>query len=164
MTEPVEITINNRIYHFEIDPRETLIDVVRERARLTGPHIGCRTASCGACTVTLDGLTVKSCCIPAGDADGRRVFTVEASAGPQELDDVQAAFAEVQGMQCGFCTPGMIMSVRQLLADNPMPNDEQIREGIAGNLCRCTGYVNILKAVAVVRDARQEARGAEPIV
>jgi len=162
MSEHLKITINRQLHEFDIDPRETLIDVIRERARLTGPHVGCRTASCGACTVALDGITVKSCCVPAGDADGRDVTTVESAAAPQELDDVQTAFAEVQGMQCGFCTPGMIMSVRQLLAENPVATPEEIRSGIAGNLCRCTGYVNILKAIISVRDARLAVSASLP--
>jgi carbon-monoxide dehydrogenase small subunit len=158
----IRVTINGEPYDLQIDPRETLIDVIRDRARLTGPHVGCRTASCGACTISLDGLTVKSCCVPAGDADGRSVSTIEDAEEPQQLDDIQRAFSEVQGMQCGFCTPGMIMSVRQLLRTNPDPDDEQIKVGIAGNICRCTGYVNILKAVRAVRDARLDRQATEP--
>jgi carbon-monoxide dehydrogenase small subunit len=158
----IRVTINGEPYDLQIDPRETLIDVIRDRARLTGPHVGCRTASCGACTISLDGLTVKSCCVPAGDADGRSVSTIEDAEKPQQLDDIQRAFSEVQGMQCGFCTPGMIMSVRQLLRTNPDPDDEQIKVGIAGNICRCTGYVNILKAVRAVRDARLDRQATEP--
>jgi carbon-monoxide dehydrogenase small subunit len=158
----IRVTINGEPYDLQIDPRETLIDVIRDRARLTGPHVGCRTASCGACTISLDGLTVKSCCVPAGDADGRSVSTIEDAEKPHQLDDIQRAFSEVQGMQCGFCTPGMIMSVRQLLRTNPDPDDEQIKVGIAGNICRCTGYVNILKAVRAVRDARLDRQATEP--
>lgn len=162
MDSRIRVTINGEPYDLQIDPRETLIDVIRDRARLTGPHVGCRTASCGACTISLDGLTVKSCCVPAGDADGRSVSTIEDAEEPQQLDDIQRAFSEVQGMQCGFCTPGMIMSVRQLLRTNPDPDDEQIKVGIAGNICRCTGYVNILKAVRAVRDARLDRQATEP--
>lgn len=155
------ITINDDATEMTIDPRETLADVLRERARLTGTHIGCRTASCGACTVDLDGLTVKSCCVLAAEANGRSVRTLDVEQTQPNLDDVQTAFVECQAMQCGYCTPGMIMSARHLLRVNPQPNDAEIRRGIAGNLCRCTGYVNIVKAIERVRDTRLSAAGSE---
>ncbi|MCS5723219.1 (2Fe-2S)-binding protein [Herbiconiux sp. CPCC 203407] len=150
----IELTLNGRPRRLAVDPRESLVDALRERARLTGAHVGCRTASCGACTVELDGNTVKSCCVLAAEADGRAVRTVENGAEPGELDDVQVAFAEAQGMQCGYCTPGMVVSVRNLLDRIADPDDDEITRGLAGNLCRCTGYVNILKAVRLVRDRR----------
>lgn len=150
----IELTLNGRPRRLSVDPRESLVDALRERARLTGAHVGCRTASCGACTVELDGSTVKSCCVLAAEADGRAVRTVENGAEPGELDDVQVAFAQAQGMQCGYCTPGMVVSVRNLLDRIADPDDDEIKRGLAGNLCRCTGYVNILKAVRLVRDRR----------
>jgi carbon-monoxide dehydrogenase small subunit len=150
----IVFTVNGRARQLAVDPRETLVDTLRERVRLTGAHIGCRTASCGACTVELDGSTVKSCCVLAAEVDGRTVRTVEDGSEPGELDDVQVAFAEVQGMQCGYCTPGMVVSTRNLLDRIPDPDDDEIKVGLAGNLCRCTGYVNILKAVRRVRDHR----------
>ncbi|GAA1021720.1 (2Fe-2S)-binding protein [Acrocarpospora pleiomorpha] len=150
----ISVEVNGEVVTWDVDPRETLVDAIRERARLTGTHVGCRSASCGACTLSLDGLTVKSCCLLAAEADGRTVRTVEDGRTPPEVDDIQEAFIAAQGMQCGYCTPGMVMSVRHLLAQNPDPSDDEIRRGLAGNLCRCTGYVNILKAVRAVRDAR----------
>ncbi|GAA0974787.1 (2Fe-2S)-binding protein [Acrocarpospora macrocephala] len=150
----ISVEVNGEVVTWDVDPRETLIDAIRERARLTGAHVGCRSASCGACTLSLDGLTVKSCCLLAAEADGRTIRTVEDGRTPPEVDDIQEAFIAAQGMQCGYCTPGMVMSVRHLLAQNPDPSDDEIRRGLAGNLCRCTGYVNILKAVRAVRDAR----------
>ena len=160
MTVPIDTTINGRRRALAVDHRSPLVDVLREQLGLTGTHVGCRTASCGACTVLLDGNTVKSCCVLAPEADGRDVRTIEGdpagggNAASGELDDVQQAFVELQALQCGFCTPGMVLSVRTLLAANPTPSREEVKAGIAGNLCRCTGYVAILRAIDRVVELR----------
>ncbi|MCQ8836299.1 (2Fe-2S)-binding protein [Streptomyces malaysiensis] len=164
MSVPISTIVNGQSIDLAVDPRSTLVDLLREQLGLTGTHVGCRTASCGACTVVLDGNTVKSCCVLAAEADGRSVQTIEGHvdgerrARPGELDDVQEAFVQVQGMQCGFCTPGMVLSVRALLAANPDPTDQEAKAAIAGNLCRCTGYVNILRAIRRVADERAHAK------
>jgi carbon-monoxide dehydrogenase small subunit len=125
-----------------------LADMLRDELRLTGTHIGCGTGSCGACTVMLDGQTVKSCCILAADVDGQTIKTIEGlSSGARELHPIQEAFVEHQGLQCGYCTPGMVLSSLQLLNENPKPTDDEIRHAIAGNLCRCTGYQFIVKSI-----------------
>ncbi len=133
--------VNDRQYDNEIDTRTTLVDYLREHLGFTSVHVGCRTGNCGACTVVLNGATVKSCCIPAADTDGAEIMTVEAlSSGPEDLHPVQQAFVEKQGLQCGFCTPGMVLSTLQLLKEIPDPTPAEIRRAISGNLCRCTGY------------------------
>jgi carbon-monoxide dehydrogenase small subunit len=133
--------VNDRQYDNEIDTRTTLVDYLREHLGFTSVHVGCRTGNCGACTVVLDGATVKSCCILAADTDGAEIMTVEAlSSGPEDLHPVQQAFVEKQGLQCGFCTPGMVLSTLQLLKEIPDPTPAEIRRAISGNLCRCTGY------------------------
>jgi carbon-monoxide dehydrogenase small subunit len=147
MKRKISLVINGRRYADEVEPRLLLIHYLREVAGLTGPHIGCETSICGACTVMLDGRAVKSCTLFAVQADGREIATIEGLATDGKLDPVQEAFWNEHGLQCGFCTPGMIMAVKQLLADNPAPTDEQIRHGIDGNLCRCTGYQHIVNAV-----------------
>ena len=124
-----------------------LIHYLREVVGLTGPHIGCETSTCGACTVQLDGKAVKSCTMFAVQADARQVLTIEGLAANGALDPLQEAFWNEHGLQCGFCTPGMIMTAKQLLADNPSPTEEEIRKGLEGNLCRCTGYQHIVNAV-----------------
>ena len=124
-----------------------LIHYLREVVGLTGPHIGCETSTCGACTVQLDGKAVKSCTMFAVQADARQVLTIEGLAANGALDPLQEAFWNEHGLQCGFCTPGMIMAAKQLLADNPSPTEEEIRKGLEGNLCRCTGYQHIVNAV-----------------
>jgi carbon-monoxide dehydrogenase small subunit len=147
MTRKIALTINGRAYSDEVEPRLLLIHYLREVAGLTGPHIGCETSICGACTVMLDGRAVKACTMFAVQADGRSLTTIEGLATDGKLDPVQEAFWNEHGLQCGFCTPGMIMAVKQLLADHPQPTDSEIREGLEGNLCRCTGYQHIVNAV-----------------
>ena len=147
MKRKISLSINGKTYHDEVEPRLLLIHYLREVAGLTGPHIGCETSTCGACTVSLDGKAIKSCTLFAIQADGRKVVTIEGLAADGKLDPVQEAFWNEHGLQCGFCTPGMIMTVKQLLADNPSPTEEEIRKGIEGNVCRCTGYQHIVNAV-----------------
>jgi aerobic carbon-monoxide dehydrogenase small subunit len=144
----IELTVNGRVRRATVEPRLTLADFLRERLQLTGTHLGCEHGVCGACTVLLDGDAVRSCLVFAVQADGGEVTTVEDMAGPDgALSPVQAAFREHHGLQCGFCTPGFITSVTAFLRDNPEPTDDQIRDALSGNLCRCTGYQGILKAV-----------------
>ena len=147
MKKKISLTINGKLYHDEVEPRLLLIHYLREVAGLTGPHIGCETSICGACTVALDGKAVKSCSMFAVQADGRDVLTIEGLASNGHLHPVQEAFWSEHGLQCGFCTPGMIMASKQLLERNPAPSDAEIRHGLEGNLCRCTGYQHIVKAV-----------------
>jgi aerobic carbon-monoxide dehydrogenase small subunit len=144
----VEMTINGREVAADIEPRLLLIHFLRENQNLTGPHIGCDTSHCGACTVDLAGKSVKSCTIFAVQAQGCDITTIEGMAAADgSLHALQEAFREMHGLQCGFCTPGMIMRAHRLLQENPDPSEEEIRFGIAGNLCRCTGYQNIVKAI-----------------
>ena len=145
----IEITVNGQVRRATVQPRLTLADFLRERLQLTGTHLGCEHGVCGACTILLDGEAVRSCLIFAVQADGADITTVEGIADAQDgtLSPVQAAFREHHGLQCGFCTPGFITSVTAFLHDNPDPTDEQIRDALSGNLCRCTGYQGILKAV-----------------
>lgn len=157
MKQRVTVTVNARVRELLVDTRMVLADMLREELRLTGTHIGCGTGSCGACTVVLNGVTAKSCCVLAVDTDGDAVETIESlSTGPDDIHLVQEAFIEKHGLQCGFCTPGMILSARQLLADNPDPSDAEIRHAIVGNLCRCTGYVNVVTAVRAAAEAMSE--------
>ncbi len=150
----VEVTVNGRPRRATVEPRLTLADFLRERLQLTGTHLGCEHGACGACTILLDGAAVRSCLIFAVQADGAEVTTVEGiAAADGTLSAVQAAFREHHGLQCGFCTPGFIISVTAFLRDNPDPTDEQIRDGLSGNLCRCTGYQGILKAVRCAAQA-----------
>jgi carbon-monoxide dehydrogenase small subunit len=144
---PVEIEINGRVYRDAVDPRLLLVEFVRELARLTGTHVGCDTSYCGACTLLLDGRAVKSCTLLAVQADGGKVETVEGLARADGLHPLQSAFARNHALQCGFCTPGFLMSAMQLLSENPDPDDAEIRQALAGNTCRCTGYINIIAAV-----------------
>lgn len=145
---PVQLTVNGKKYSLEVDPRLLLVDLIREELRLTGTHIGCLTGNCGACTVRINGDTVKSCTILAADADGADILTIEGlSKGAQELHPIQEAFVQNQGLQCGYCTPGMILSAMQLLEENKDPTEEEIRASIVGNLCRCTGYHFIIKSI-----------------
>ena len=147
MKRKTSLTINGKSRADEVEPRLLLIHYLREVAGLTGPHIGCETSTCGACTVLLDGKAVKSCAVFTVQVDGRQVTTIEGLATNGKLDPVQEAFWNEHGLQCGFCTPGMILTVKQLLADNPSPTEEEIRKGIEGNVCRCTGYQHIVNAV-----------------
>lgn len=144
----LEVTVNDQLYRREIDTRMTLVEFIREELGLTGTHVGCGTGNCGACTVRLGGKTVKSCSILAADTHGHVVETIESlSTGWNDLHDIQRAFVEAHGLQCGFCTPGMVLSTLQLLEDNPEPTEDDIKKGLAGNLCRCTGYKLILESV-----------------
>lgn len=144
----VKMTVNGKEVEGLAEPRTLLIHFLREELSLTGPHIGCDTSHCGACTVDMNGMSVKSCTIFVAQADGAAVTTIEGIANPDgSLHVIQAAFAEHHGLQCGFCTPGMITRAYRLLQENPTPTEEEIRYGISGNLCRCTGYQNIVKAI-----------------
>jgi carbon-monoxide dehydrogenase small subunit len=155
-TRAVTFTVNGVARTLEVEPRALLVSALREGLGLTGTHVGCDTSGCGACTVLLDGVSVKSCTMFAVQAGGRAIVTIEGLADGERLHPVQAAFHTQHGLQCGFCTPGMILSAVDLLVRTPDPSDEEIREGIAGNICRCTGYENILRAVHV---AAAELRG-----
>ena len=159
MKKSIEVTVNGKSHQVEVDTRMVLADLLREHLRLTGTHIGCGTGSCGACTVMLDERTVKSCSVLAADADGRSVTTVEGlSTSAQALHPVQEAMVENQGLQCGYCTPGMVLSVIELLRKNPDPTEDEIRHGIAGNLCRCTGYHFVVTSIqAAAKSMRKEA-------
>ncbi|MFW6197540.1 MAG: (2Fe-2S)-binding protein [Myxococcota bacterium] len=143
----VEITVNGRATRDEVEPRLLLVHYLRENLGLTGTHVGCDTSQCGACTVLLDGKSAKSCTVFAVQANGGEVATVEGVARDGQLHPVQEGFWEEHGLQCGYCTPGMIMSAIDLLNENPRPSEEEIRKGIDGNLCRCTGYQHIVNAV-----------------
>src|SRR5712692_6718268 len=147
MTRTIHLTINGKKRTDSVEPRLLLIHYLRDVAGLTGPHIGCETSICGACTVNVDGKAVKSCAMFAVQADGREVLTIEGLASNGHLHPVQEAFWNEHGLQCGFCTPGMIMTATQLLSDNPNLSREEIRHGLEGNLCRCTGYMHIVNAV-----------------
>jgi carbon-monoxide dehydrogenase small subunit len=146
-TVPVRLTVNGQQHEVQVEPRLLLVHLLRDTLGLTGTHVGCDTTNCGACTVHLDGEAVKSCTVFAVQADGSEVTTIEGIAPEGSLHPMQKAFHEMHGLQCGFCTPGMIMASIDLVNDNPSPSEDEIREGIEGNLCRCTGYQNIVRAV-----------------
>jgi carbon-monoxide dehydrogenase small subunit len=156
-TRSISVTVDGVRYTDDVEPRLLLVHYLRERLGKTGTVVGCDTSNCGACTVHLDGRSVKSCSVLAVQADGAAVTTIEGLAEGDELHPMQRAFHENHALQCGFCTPGMIMQAVDLLNDNPDPTDEQVREGIEGNLCRCTGYQNIVKAVQAAARAGQPA-------
>ena len=143
----VNVTLNGQAQIADVEPRTLLVDYLRSGAGLTGTHVGCDTTNCGACTVLLDGTPVKSCTVFAVQADGREVTTVEGLKGSNGMHPMQAAFKEAHGLQCGFCTPGMMLVGVALLEENPNPSDDDVRWAISGNLCRCTGYMNIVKAI-----------------
>jgi aerobic carbon-monoxide dehydrogenase small subunit len=143
----VSLTVNGKRYQHDVEPRTLLVHYLRDTLGLTGTHIGCDTSQCGACTIAVNGEIVKSCTIFAIQADGARIMTIEGLAKGDVLHPVQAGFWEEHGLQCGFCTPGMIMAGWGLLKNNPNPSEEEIRRGIDGNICRCTGYQNIVKAI-----------------
>lgn len=147
MKSAVTMTVNGAPRTAEIEPRTLLVHLLREHLNLTGTHVGCDTSNCGACTVWLDGEAVKSCTVLAVQADGREVTTIEGVSENGELHPMQRAFHESHGLQCGYCTPGMVMTAIKLLEHNPSPTDEEIRHGLEGNLCRCTGYENIVAAI-----------------
>ena len=149
------VTVNGTRRDVEIDPRLTLVYLLRETLGLTGTHVGCTTGNCGACTVLLDGKTVKACSIFAADVNGSEIVTIEGlSTGVRELHPVQQAFVDHQGLQCGFCTPGMVLSALALLEENPKPTENDIRHAISGNLCRCTGYQFIVESIQAAAAAR----------
>ena len=147
MKSAVTITVNGAPRTAEVEPRTLLVHLLREHLNLTGTHVGCDTSNCGACTVWLDGEAVKSCTVLAVQADGRELTTIEGISGNGDLHPMQRAFHENHALQCGYCTPGMVMTAIKLLEANPEPSDEEIRHGLEGNLCRCTGYENIVAAV-----------------
>lgn len=157
----VTITVNGQAYTKEIESRLLLVHFIRETLDLTGTHIGCDTTSCGACTVLLDGVAVKSCTVFAVTANNRQVETVEGVAQGSALHPLQEGFWEKHGLQCGYCTPGMIMSAKYLLSKNPNPSEQEIREGISGNLCRCTGYNKIVEAIQYAAEKQKAKEGAQ---
>jgi carbon-monoxide dehydrogenase small subunit len=162
-TTHISVTVNGEAREADVEPRLLLVHLLRENFGLTGTHIGCDTSNCGACTVHVNGESAKSCTMLAVQADGAQVKTIEGMADGAALHPLQQAFWDQHGLQCGFCTPGMIMQAAWLLNENPDPDDEEIRAGISGNLCRCTGYVNIVKAI---KQAAGELSAAEsaPVV
>ncbi len=155
MQQTVKLTVNGKPVSVTVDPRTLLVQLIRENLGLTGTHVGCDTAQCGACTIHMNGRAIKSCSILALQADGAEITTIEGLSAGGRLHPMQEAFRDCHALQCGFCTPGMVMSAVQLLQDNPKPTEAQIREGLDGNICRCTGYQNIVRAV------RQVAEGAK---
>ena len=155
----VVMRVNGREHRGIVEPRASLVDFIRDELNLTGTHVGCDTGHCGACTVMLNGVTVKSCLVLAVQAQGADVLTVEGLARGGELHPIQQAFSMSHGLQCGFCTPGMLMSSLFLLQRNPAPTNEEIRSAIEGNLCRCTGYVNIVKAIRAAAQGMSKDRG-----
>jgi aerobic carbon-monoxide dehydrogenase small subunit len=146
-THTITVTVNGEGHSLEVEPRLLLVHMLREKLSLTGTHVGCDTTGCGACTVLLDGMPIKSCTHFAVQTDGREITTVEGLAPAGGLHPLQAGFKEEHGLQCGFCTPGMLLVTSALLQENPDPTEEEIRWAISGNICRCTGYQNIVKAV-----------------
>ncbi|WP_129674089.1 (2Fe-2S)-binding protein [Candidatus Chloroploca sp. Khr17] len=156
----ISLTVNGRLYQGEVEPRTLLVTFLRDHLHLTGTHIGCDTSQCGACVVHLDGISVKACTVLALQADGATVTTIEGLAQDATLHPLQEGFWAEHGLQCGFCTPGMIMSAADLLQQNPDPSDEEIRHALEGNLCRCTGYENIVRAVRYAAQQMQSNQNA----
>ena len=159
MKHDIKVTVNGELREVQVESRLLLVHLLRENLRLTGTHIGCDTTHCGACTVLLDGEPVKSCTILAVQADGAQVATVEGLEQNGKLHPIQEGFWEKHGLQCGYCTPGMIMAAAQVLARNPQPSDDEIRHGLEGNLCRCTGYQHIVEAVRYAAGKMKAASG-----
>jgi carbon-monoxide dehydrogenase small subunit len=159
-TQHISLTVNGEAREADVEPRLLLVHLIRDVFGLTGTHIGCDTSNCGACTVHVNGLSAKSCTVLAVQADGAEVKTIEGMADGATLHPLQQGFWDQHGLQCGFCTPGMIMQAAALLAENPDPSEAEIREGISGNLCRCTGYVNIVKAIHQAATQMQAAAEA----
>jgi len=153
----ITVTVNGAEKTVDVEPRLLLVHLIRETLGLTGTHIGCDTTHCGACAVLLDGVPVKSCTVFGVQADGREVTTVEGLLSAGALDPIQAAFKEEHGLQCGFCTPGMMLTGKALLEQNPSPSDDEVRWAISGNICRCTGYMNIVKAIQTAGRTMTEA-------
>ena len=162
MGRQVKVTVNGKAYTREVEPRELLVHFIREGLSLTGTHVGCDTSSCGACTVLMDGLAVKSCTVLTVQADGANLTTVEGLAQGGELHPIQQGFWEEHGLQCGYCTPGFIMATVQLLERNPDPSEDDIRHGLDGNYCRCTGYHNIVRAVRYAAE-KMRAGVSQPV-
>jgi len=158
----VSVTINGVRYERTVDSRLLLSDFIRHEVRLTGTHVGCGHGVCGACTIFLDGRSVRSCLMLAVQADGAEIVTVEGLAADGPLTPVQQAFHEHHALQCGYCTPGFLVTVTELLSENPAPTDDEIKVALAGNICRCTGYVNILKAVRAAAQKLRSARAGTP--
>jgi aerobic carbon-monoxide dehydrogenase small subunit len=158
---PVRLNVNGVEHQLEVEPRLLLVHALRDRLGLTGTHVGCDTSNCGACTVHLDGKAVKSCTVLAVQADGAEVTTIEGMGTEDNLHPLQEAFWNDHGLQCGYCTPGMIMAAAGILAENPNPTEEEVRHGLEGNLCRCTGYHNIVKAVLDAAKSKGASVGAQ---
>jgi carbon-monoxide dehydrogenase small subunit len=154
---PIKLTVNGKVHSLPVEPRMLLVELIRETLDLTGTHVGCDTTYCGACTVLMNGAAVKSCTVFAVQADGAEITTVEGLETEGKLHPIQQAFGDAYGLQCGYCTPGLMLSTAQLLAHNRQPSEKEIRKAIAGNTCRCTGYQNILKAIQM---AAQGMKGA----
>ena len=149
----ISVTVNGKTYEHDVEPRKLLVHYIRETVGLTGTNIGCDTSSCGACTLHINGESVKSCTMLAVQADGTDILTIEGLARDGQLHPMQEAFRQNHGLQCGYCTPGMVMAAVSLLKENPHPTEAEVREGLEGNLCRCTGYHNIVKSVLAAADA-----------
>jgi len=158
MNAPISVTVNGQRHQHEVEPRLLLVHYLRDRLGLTGTKIGCDTSQCGSCTVLVDGVAVKSCTCLAVQADGASVTTIEGLAAPGTFHPLQEAFWAKHGLQCGFCTPGMIFAAHELLRQNPQPTPDEIRRGLEGNLCRCTGYQNIVRAVQAAAAAMGGSR------
>ena len=156
----VRVTVNGTVEEHDVEPRQLLVHFIRETVGLTGTNVGCDTTSCGACTVHLDGESVKSCTVLAVQADGHEILTIEGLANGSELHPMQQAFHENHGLQCGYCTPGMVMAATSLLKEVSHPTEAQVREGLEGNLCRCTGYHNIVKSVLYAAQLNKDAANA----
>ena len=152
----ISLNINGHVHNVEVEDRALLADVLRDNLKLTGTHVGCDTSQCGCCTILMNGDAVKSCAMLAVQANGVQITTIEGLANGPVLHPIQVAFSNCHALQCGFCTPGMIMATAGLLANNPQPTDAQIHEGLAGNLCRCTGYINIVESVKQAAKVMQE--------
>jgi aerobic carbon-monoxide dehydrogenase small subunit len=152
----ISLNINGNAHNVEVEDRALLADVLRDNLKLTGTHVGCDTSQCGCCTILMNGDAVKSCTVLAVQANGAQITTIEGLANGPILHPIQVAFSNCHALQCGFCTPGMIMATAGLLANNPQPTDAQIHEGLAGNLCRCTGYINIVESVKQAAKVMQE--------
>ena len=152
----IQLIVNGTLYELDVQPWETLLEVIRDNLGLTGTKEGCGIGECGACTVIMEGKTVNSCLVLAAEADGKQITTIEGLAEGEKLHPVQQAFVEQGGLQCGFCTPGMILSASALLKENPKPDEEEIRRGISGNLCRCTGYTKIIEAIKVAAKTMED--------
>ena len=160
MGEHISLTVNGERHDLDVEPRRLLVQAIREDLDLTGTHVGCDTSQCGACTIHVDGRAVKSCTMLAVQADGADILTIEGMADGDQLHPLQTAFWEKHGLQCGFCTPGMIMVTADLLARNPDPDEDEIRHALEGNICRCTGYHNIVAAVQAAAVAMREGATA----